>query len=329
MTSGFVFGKFYPFHNGHKAMIDFAKNQCSKLYVIVCASDKESISSYIRASWIRDEYAGKDNIDVIEFDYLESDLPNSSNACTDISRVWANVFKQILPKVDYLITSEPYGDYVANYLGIKHILFDDSRSIVNVSATLIRNDMLRCWNHLPRSVKLYFQKTISILGTESTGKTSIVSALSKEHYITPAYETGREIIEDSKDFSYSQLYEVAAKHAQRIKLAKQSLSPVVVIDTDAYITMSYAEFVFKKPLDLGDNILSQSDVDLAFYLNRENSYIQDGTRLDLNQRNTLDESHRNILKRYKRDIIEISGTLEEKVSAVKNRVNRIMVFQQG
>ncbi len=326
MTSGFVFGKFYPFHNGHKAMIDFAKNQCSKLYVIVCASDKESINSYIRASWIRDEYTDMDNIEVIEFDYLESDLPNSSIACTEISRVWANVFRQILPKVDYLITSEPYGDYVANYLGIKHILFNGSRSIVNISATEVRNDIISCWNLLPRTVKLYFQKTVSILGTESTGKTSIVSTLSKEHFITPVYETGREIIEDSKDFSYSQLHVVATKHAQRIKLAKKSLSPVVVIDTDAYITMSYAEFVFKKPLTLDHTILSQSDVDLAFYLNRENSYIQDGTRLELTQRNKLDESHRNILKRYKRDIVDISGTLEEKISAVKHRVNHIMVF---
>ena len=307
-------------------MIDFATNQCSKLYVVVCASDKESISSFTRASWIRDEYAGKNNIDIIEFDYSENDLPNSSSACTEISRVWANVFNKILPKVDCLITSEPYGDYVANYLGIKHILFDGSRSIVNISATLVRNDILKFWDMLPRPVKLYFQKTISILGTESTGKTSVVSALSKERYVTPVYETGREIIEDSKDFSYSQLHEVATEHAQRIKSAKQTLKPIIVIDTDAYTTMSYAEFVFSKPLKLDDNILSQSDVDLAIYLSRENSYIQDGTRLEFNQRNKLDENHRNLLKRYERDIVEISGSLEEKFSAVKCQVNRIMVF---
>lgn len=307
-------------------MIDFANNQCSKLYVVVCASDKESISSFIRASWIRDEYAGMDNIDVIEFDYSESELPNSSSACTEISRVWANVFKKILPKVDCLITSEPYGDYVANYLGIKHTLFDGSRSIVNISATLVRNDILKFWDMLPRPVKSYFQKTISILGTESTGKTSVVSALAKEPYATPVYETGREIIEDSKDFSYSQLHEVATEHAQRIKSAKQTLKPIIVIDTDAYITMSYAEFVFNKPLDLGNNILSQSNVDLAIYLSHENSYIQDGTRFELNQRNKLDKNHRDLLKRHKRDITEISGSLEEKILAVQKQVKRIMVF---
>ena len=326
MTSGFVFGKFYPFHNGHKAMIDFANKRCRKLYIVVCASDKESISSFIRASWIRDEYACMDNIDVIEFDYSESELPNSSSACTEISRVWANVFKQILPKVDCLITSEPYGDYVASYLGIKHILFDGSRSIVNISATLVRNDIFNFWDMLPQPVKSYFQKTISILGTESTGKTSVVNALAKERYVTPVYETGREIIGDSKEFSYSQLHEVATEHAQRIRSAKQTLKPIIVIDTDAYITMSYAEFAFNKPLELDENVLSQSDVDLALYLSRENSYVQDGTRLEFNQRNKLDENHRNLIKRHERDIIEVSGSLEEKISAVKSQIDRIVVF---
>ena len=52
MVKGFVFGKFLPFHKGHQAMINFALGHCDFLTVLVCASDKETISGEPRKGWI-------------------------------------------------------------------------------------------------------------------------------------------------------------------------------------------------------------------------------------------------------------------------------------
>lgn len=48
MIKGLVFGKFLPFHLGHKAMIDFGTSQCDELIVLVCASSNENIPGLIR-----------------------------------------------------------------------------------------------------------------------------------------------------------------------------------------------------------------------------------------------------------------------------------------
>ena len=42
----------------------------------------------------------------------------------DVSSVWSERFKEIFPDYDLVITSEEYGDYVASFMGIKHIAFD-------------------------------------------------------------------------------------------------------------------------------------------------------------------------------------------------------------
>ena len=48
----FVFGKFYPFHLGHKALIDFALQNNDYVEVMVCAKEKERLSGELRKSWI-------------------------------------------------------------------------------------------------------------------------------------------------------------------------------------------------------------------------------------------------------------------------------------
>jgi HTH-type transcriptional repressor of NAD biosynthesis genes len=45
MIKAFVFGKFYPFHKGHEAMINFALSKCDFLSVLVCSSDKEKTAA--------------------------------------------------------------------------------------------------------------------------------------------------------------------------------------------------------------------------------------------------------------------------------------------
>ena len=108
MVKAFVFGKFLPFHKGHEAMINFALTKCDFLTVLVCCSDKERIPNTLRKAWIEKAFEKEKNIEIRTFNYLESELPNTSTSSESVSKVWADVFKKQLPDYSLLFTSLPH-----------------------------------------------------------------------------------------------------------------------------------------------------------------------------------------------------------------------------
>ncbi len=306
-NNGFVFGKFYPLHKGHLALIEFALTQCRYLHIVVCGSDKELIPSSRRASWIKESLTDNKNINVIEYEYCEQELPNTSVASRDVSAIWSAVFKKLLPEVELVVTSEPYGDLVAEYMQIKHALFDPERNRHSVSASAIREDILYRWDYLPTPVQRYFQRTVSICGTESTGKTILAAHLAAQFPATVVNEAARELIPDSKEFSFDDLLCVALEHAAQIELARNTATPLIVLDTDVYITQSYARYKFNKTLRLSNSIYQSNIPDLRLYLDANVPFVQDGTRLPEAERNQLDVSHRETLADFQQNYTEIIG----------------------
>lgn len=307
-----MFGKFLPFHKGHHAMINFALTKCDVLTVFVCCSDKEGIPCEKRQSWILQTFSELTALQVRTFSYKESKLPNTSESSFEISKMWSEIFKQLIPDCDLVITSEEYGNYVASFMGIEHIPFDPDKKLFPVSATVIRNDPFNNWQYLPVTVKPFFAIKVAILGTESTGKTTLTEKLSKHFNCSSVYEAGRDLIPDSKAFEYDDLYLVASEHAKRIEKATQGNSPLVIIDTDIHITKSYANFIFEKDLEVDSSITEYNKADLYIYLNNDVEYTQDGTRLSIIDRNKLDISHRETLKRHHIEFVDITGDWEQR-----------------
>lgn len=305
MTKAFVFGKFLPFHKGHEAMINFALSKCDFLTVLVCCSDKENIPDTVRISWIEKTFENEKKVEVKTFNYLESDLPNTSETAESVSKIWASIFKKLLPDYTLLITSEEYGNFVAAFMNIQHIAFDIPKKHFPVSATAVRNDVFANWSFLPDSVKPHFAIKVVILGTESTGKTSLTEKLAKHFNCSLVLEAAREIIANSNNFSFNDVYLVATEHAKRIDKTIIADSPLVIIDTDIHITKSYSQFTFEKELEINADTYNCNKANLYLYLNNDVEYLQDGTRLSEAERNLLDLSHRNVLTDHNIDIVEI------------------------
>lgn len=324
---GFVFGKYHPFHKGHQALIEFALKQCSELYVVVCESDLESISGQQRQAWIAESYQGCDQVKVVLLPYLEAELPNTSIPSEQVSMLWARRFQEVLPPMDIVFTSEPYGDYLAIFMGIVHQPFDLRRVHVPISASQISQNPAKYWDYLPDVVKPNYCKRVVLLGTESTGKSTLAQLLAQEFDATLVSETGRELIPNSNTFSIEHLYKVVEVHGERIVEASKGAKPLVIIDTDLHITNSYSLFTFGQELDLSISEYMKVKANLYLYLKSDVPYVQDGTRLDEGQRNLLDESHRNILRRYKVSILELSGSWEQRnfvaIQAVKKMLKTI------
>ena len=323
MVKAFVFGKFLPFHKGHEAMINFALTKCDFLTILICCSDKETIPATIRQKWIEKTFETERKIDIKIFNYLESALPNTSESSQEVSKIWSVKFKEFFPDYHLVVTSEEYGNYVAAFMNIKHIAFDIPRQLIPVSATAVRNNIFANWKFLPDSVKPYFAIKIVLLGTESTGKTTLSEQLAQYFNCTLVKEAGRDLINDSNTFEFKDLYLVATEHAKRIEEAIVGHSPLIIIDTDIHITKSYAKFVFDRSLEVESNIYNTNKANLYLYLNNDVDYVQDGTRLSKSDRDRLDIAHRQVLKEYHINFVEISGDWDERFKSAIECITRI------
>jgi HTH-type transcriptional repressor of NAD biosynthesis genes len=328
MTKAFVFGKFLPFHKGHEAMINFALNKCDFLTVLVCCSDKENIPGTIRSSWIDKAFENEKKVEVRTFNYLESELPNTSETSESVSKIWSDIFKKLFPDYSLLITSEEYGNFVAYFMNIQHIAFDIPKKHFPVSATAVRKDVFANWKYLPDSVKPDFAIKIVILGTESTGKTNLTEKLAKHFNCSLVLEAAREIIANSNNFSFDDLYLVATEHAKRIDKIILADNPLVIIDTDIHTTKSYSRFTFKKELEISADIYNSNRANIYLYLNNDVEYFQDGTRLSEAERNLLDLSHRQVLTDHNIDIIEMKGDWNERFEKAVEKINKLIATNE-
>lgn len=325
MIKAFVFGKFLPFHKGHEAMINFALTKCDRLTVLICCSDKEKIPGAVRRNWIEKTFEQEARLQINIYEYSENELPNTSVSSVQVSAIWAGIFKKELVGHSLLITSEPYGEYVASFMNIRHIAFDVDRIQIPVSASAINDDLFQNWKYLPAAVKPYYAKKVVILGTESTGKTTLTEDLTKHFNCTAVMEAARDIIANSNSFCFDDLHLVAKEHAKRIEQAMTGESPLVIIDTDIHITKSYARFVFDRELIVSNEIYESNLASLYLYLDKDVAYFQDGTRLNEMERNQIDASHRRVLKDDEINIVEINGSWEDRFKKAVKQINQVIL----
>jgi HTH-type transcriptional repressor of NAD biosynthesis genes len=168
MRKGLVFGKFMPLHNGHLALINFALLHCDHLCIILCYTHNEPIDGLIRKQWLRESFEHNTNITLFSYQYDDKKLPNTSVSSPRVSEIWASVLRALVPDAAVVYTSEDYGDYLANYMGIEHLLFDKARTVAPISATTIRTNPLLYWSYIADAAKPWFVKKIAIVGSEST-----------------------------------------------------------------------------------------------------------------------------------------------------------------
>lgn len=323
MSKGFILGKFLPLHKGHLELIDFALNHCDLLYIIICFSPKESICGAIRMQWLQKELQHLENVVLISFPYKENVLPNTSDSSRTVSKKWAEALKIIIPNVDVVFSSEPYGSYLAEYMNIKHILFDQKRLIVPVSGSQIRKQPFRYWDYIADAAKSYFIKKISIVGSESTGKSTLAKKLARYFNTNFVPEMAREIMEKTNDCTFRHLEQIATLHANTIRKEGIKANKLLFLDTDINITKSYSRFLFNKDLHVDSWINETNKADLYLFLTPDCPYIQDGTRLTETERNKLSLFHIEELKKNNFNFITISGDWDERfdsaVEIIKKR----------
>lgn len=237
MTRGLVLGKFMPPHAGHVYLCEFARRWVDDLTIVVGTLESEPIPGALRFAWMRE---------LFPFDrvvHLTDQNPQDPSEHPDFWSIWRASLERVLPaKPDVLFASEAYGEKLAEVLGARFIAVDSVRSIVPVSGTAIRANPRQHWEHLPRCVRPHFVRRVSIVGPESTGKTTLARRLAERFATVWVPEWARTVLErrrgslEGLDWTDLVRGQIASEEA----LARDA-NRVLICDTDPIVTPLWAD----------------------------------------------------------------------------------------
>lgn len=315
-----------PFHLGHMALIDFAKANCDQLTILITTLPDEVIPYKYRLKWVLSTYLDDPQVQIVADTLDEPSLEGDA-----LSIWWGFYVSQKFGKFDRVFTSEDYGDVFAKSMGAIHFQFNKSRDIVPVSGTKIRCKPITYWDYLNNFAKDYFVKKIAIVGTESTGKSTMTQQLSAyfskkygeiiSYYVT---EAGDDIVSNTTKTEEQQIKEIAAEHAKRILRQTRKTNRVLFCDTDLLITKSYSKFLFGKIPVFEPWIEQANKMDLYIYLMPEAPYVQNGRRLEKDERDKLHENHITFFKGLNTIFIPYQGSYENRLNHVINIVEEFL-----
>jgi len=279
-----VVGKFYPFHSGHKYLIDTAIENSEKVHVIACYTNKKSIDGIKRFESIRYEYSKNPNVKVYPLD--TSDLPQYDTDCRtkdEFYDIWCYQVWELIKDLDVVFTSAEYGEEFADYLGTDHYMVDLQRKKYPTSGTKQRDKS--DYTLLPNSSKNLTTKKYCFVGPESSGKSTISKMVADELGLPWVEEYGRRYIDEIEltkktrqgDFSLMDISKIAAGQILLEEEIIKKSQGKIICDTDLITTMIWSEIYFDEcPRWIVDESYRRDYI--YFLMDIDFEWIDDGTR---------------------------------------------------
>ncbi len=254
MTNGVILGKFMPPHLGHLALIRTASYLVDTLTIILAASDDDPIPPEIRKGWMENMFPLARVILHVENTELATDDP-----------AWADIIRQLHPdSIDRVIGSEGYVVQLARALNAQHFILDPMWMAFPANSDDIRKDPFQHWKSLPRVVKPWYQKRLTLIGPESTGKSFMADFLATRFggpYV-PEYGRPYEKYRKLGDYRAEELHFIVDGHIAHRKTLSMMAGPVLFEDTDPLLTAVWAEMLLghslpdlESRIDLPDHYL--------------------------------------------------------------------------
>lgn len=300
-----IIGKFMPLHKGHISLINFAASQAYEVVVYATANKNECIPLKQRVYWLRETIFNRDeHVHIRGLMYDDTELNSSSQSDKNSSIEWAHFLKSNVEdfnEIDVIIGSEQYVKYMAEYIGIDYIIYDEKRTNINISATSIKDDIFTYWDYLPPAVKQTYAHHICICGSESTGKTTVCKHMEEKYNcVTMIPEIGRCLVGKSELCTVNKLCSIYDIHYELLKqVVLDPPTPIVIWDTDNLTTLSYYTYLYPAQLE---KFLTQRqqmiNADKYFFFESNIEFVDDGTRFSESAAKRLRDNHINIYKKH-------------------------------
>lgn len=322
MTLGFVVGKFYPPHRGHKHLIDAARRQCDRLVVLLPHHPSQRIPGEVRKAWLEEIHPD------CEVHLVPDELP-------DDSELWARLTVAHLGRApDVVFSSEDYGPRFAAFMGCRHVMVDRERVAVPISGTKVRAAPLEHLDLLEPCVRAYFVRRVVLIGAESTGKTTLAAALAGRFATDWVAEYGREYWEQkvaglSMDgplpaFASDEFEHIAAEQQRREDAAARVANRVLFCDTNAFVTGTWHERYTGRRSAAVDAIGRRDRVDLYLLTEPDFPFVQDGLRDGESIRGWMHGRFEAQLAERNVPVIRLAGPHEGRLELAADAVGRLL-----
>jgi len=300
-----------PPHQGHLLVCDVAQKYVDHMTVLLCSHDGQPIDGFLRAEWMRaclDQKA----FSVI---HMHRDIPQEPEDHPDFWQIWKDtIFEHHPEPIDVVFGSETYVHKLAQVLGASPHVVDLERQIVPVSGTGIRDTPSKNWNFIPLPVRPYFQKRVTLIGAESTGKSTLSNLLADQFGTKVIPEYGRtydETFKHGSNWDHDDFVKIADGHFSSATAIAPTAGPIIFEDTDLLQTLVWSQALLGEASQvLIERLKNMKAPDLYLLLNPEMKWVDDGTRYhsDQEQRLRFHAHLKEWLNMKKAPWIEISGS---------------------
>lgn len=339
--TGLVVGKFSPLHFGHEYLINTALEQCERVIVISYSKPEFKHCEFEnRRMWFAERYPKEQYpwltvlvIDPNEFFKItpnfEYEVPGNRDPELNHRDFCAKILLHHLhTSVDAVFSSESYGDGFAQYLTsffqgelgskqrVEHVCVDLNRVFMPISGTSIRRQKEFLHTYAAAPVRSSFVKRLTILGGESSGKTTLAAALGGQFHQEPVWEYGRELTEKlggTEQLRYEDLEAIAEEQVLRERRAcgGARLDVPMICDTSPLTTMFYSEQMFGHVSPRLQE-LAKREYDFTILCAPTIPFEHDGTRFEPGFRDIGHAWYVRMLSGYNIPYLLVDGTVQER-----------------
>ncbi|MDR3116894.1 MAG: ATP-binding protein [Bifidobacteriaceae bacterium] len=293
-----LFGRFHPLTASQlKKLLNYVNKPAEKITIVILKSKNDLISSKIRYQWI---FASLK-------DFIKSNIAN-----IEIKTVEKSQFSARISKKPAVLKKDSKIEY------IDFDKYSDFGKYSNLNEKSFFKNPLHHYDFLPNIVKPFFNKKVLIIGTESTGKSTLAIALAK--YFNTQYipEIGRDISQragDTLQMTDNDYIEIFLRHTLEMIKRNRIANKILFCDTDCIDTLFWYEATFPKPNKTIYNLAYsvRSEYDAIIYLHPVNKWVADGTRQFYKERNKHNIKLLQMIKAAYPDssLYELKGSFEQ------------------
>ena len=309
-----------PVHKGHMALIEFAASQCDELIVSMGYTHSDPIEPNLRKEWLIELLKENKKVTV---ETIVDDFDNEFLPWIERTKIWAEVLRERYPPVQFVFSSEPYGEFLAGHLGAKSIVFDPERLRFPISSSNIRANPILCWDYIPKPVQPHYVVKICFYGPESTGKSTLAKELAEKYNTEFVPEVAREII-TSNDFDWDDVIAIGRAQTKRVKEKLKAANRFLFCDTDLITTQIYSmHYLGEVPRVLLD-LEKEIQYDIYFLFDIDVPWVSDGLRDLGNRRQEMMALFKEELSNRKIIPTLVKGNWNDRKSTI---IERLKVFE--